>query len=89
MGSSIHSLGLMLLNTPWWVYVLFVYCVFIGFKSARGGVVPYLKVIVIPVVFAYLSLDSLFSSFTMSAFVLCSYLIPLCVGVLLGYVQGC
>ena len=88
MGSSIHSLGLMLLNTPWWVYALLAYCIVVGIKAARGGVVPYFKVIIIPIVFAYLSLDSLFSHFSLNGFVLAVFCASLVLGFLCGILQA-
>ena len=88
MKDLIETIGLTLWNTPWWVYLLFAYCIFVGIKAAKGGVIPYLKVIIIPVVFAYLSLDSLLSHFSLNVFVVSVFILSLMVGVLSGLLQA-
>ncbi len=88
MKNLIETIGLTLWNTPWWVYLLFAYCIFVGIKAAKGGVIPYLKVIIIPVVFAYLSLDSLLLHFSLNVFVVSVFILSLMVGVLSGLLQA-
>ena len=88
MKNTLEALGLTLSNTPWWVYLLLAYCIFAGIKAGRGGVVPYFKVIIIPIVFAYLSLHSLFTHFSLTAFVISVFCTSLALGVLSGYIQG-
>ncbi|HAG61693.1 MAG TPA: hypothetical protein DCL40_02195 [Coxiellaceae bacterium] len=88
MKSLIEAIGITLWNTPWWVYALLAYCIIVGIKAARGGVVPYFKVIIIPIVFAYLSLDSLFSHFSLNSFVLAVFCSSLVLGFLCGILQA-
>lgn len=40
-----------LLDTPWWVYVLFVLLVIIGLKSLKPRMIPFKRLLILPLVF--------------------------------------
>ncbi|MBV53415.1 MAG: hypothetical protein CL816_05030 [Coxiellaceae bacterium] len=88
MKSLIEAIGYTLWNTPWWVYILLAYCVFVGVKAAKGGVMPYTKVIIIPIIFTYLSLDALLSNFSLDVFVISVFFVSLLFGILSGLLQA-
>jgi len=48
-----------LLHTPWWVYVLFAYIVFIGVKATKMRSVPVLQLFIAPSIFTVLSIYTL------------------------------
>lgn len=50
-----------LINTPIWVYILFAYLMFIGYKSSKARVVSLLKLCIAPVIFTWMSLHSMFT----------------------------
>ena len=71
-------------HTPWWVYLIFVYCLIIGVKCSKPGVAPLWKMFIMPIVFGYLSIHTLLTSLSINPFVLGVYLASLVVGILLG-----
>lgn len=73
-----------LMHTPWWVYLIFAYCLFVGYKGVKGGVVPFWKMLAMPVVFTVMSVETLFISFSINFFVLTTYLVAMLVGVVAG-----
>ena len=82
---TLKAVGDALWYTPWWVYLIFVYCVKVGLKSAQPGVVSIWKMMIIPLVFVGLSLESVFSHYVLSSMVLSTYAMALGVGILLGW----
>jgi len=75
-----------LIHTPWWVYLIFFYCMFIGVKALKGGVVPFGKMVVIPIIFTYLSLETVYNNFHLDMFVVTTYGISILVGIIVGLV---
>jgi predicted Na+-dependent transporter len=73
-----------LTQTPLWVYVIFAYCLFVGYKGTQGGVVPFGKMLAIPIIFTVMSIESLYNHFTIDGMVILTYIIALIVGVGLG-----
>jgi hypothetical protein len=71
----------------WWVYLLLAYCIFVGIKSSKDNVTPYIKVLVVPVLFLYLSLHSLLVSFAISTFIVTVYGVSVLLGAGVGYWQ--
>lgn len=72
--------------TPWWVYVLFVYLLLIGFKARHTNVVSLYKLVVIPAIFGILSIHTLIELPFHAANVV-SFVLLLLIGVGLGYWQ--
>ena len=75
-----------LINIPWWVYLIFFYCIFIGIKSLKTSVIHISKFFIIPIIFIYLSLHTLLSSFSLNFFIIFTYIISLLVGIYLGVI---
>lgn len=75
-----------LVNIPWWVYLIFIYCIFIGVKSLKTSVIHVSKFFVIPIIFIYLSLHTLFASFSLNFFIIFTYIISFLVGIYLGVI---
>lgn len=57
--SEMETLGYFLKGTPWYVYLIVVYLVFVGVKSVRGGVVSIKKMFFIPIIFVWMSIDEI------------------------------
>lgn len=51
-----------LYNTPWWVYVLFIYLFMIGIRATKTNVVSIKKLFIIPVIFTVLSIHTLLTT---------------------------
>ncbi len=56
-----ETVRMVLTQTPWWVWVLFLFLVSRGMKALRGGPRPLRKLVVIPLVFSIWGLVELFS----------------------------
>ena len=76
-----------LIHTPWWVYLILVYCIFIGVKSLRTSIIHIRKLFFIPLIFGYLSLHTLITSFNLDALIIFIYVISLLIGIGLGSLQ--
>ena len=72
------------INTPWWVYLIFIYILFIGLRAAKGGVIHIAKLFIIPIVFLWLSIDTL----TGSVGVTSAHVLLWLAGILLGSCVG-
>jgi hypothetical protein len=72
----------------WWVYLLLFYCIFVGIKASKGGVASFGKMLIMPIVFSYMSIHTLLTSFSLDTFVLLTYISGTVLGVLLGCLQA-
>ena len=52
-----------LIHTPWWVYLLLAYLIFIGIKARKPSTVSIYKLAILPVVFLSLSIEMLVTHF--------------------------
>ncbi|HWR38469.1 MAG TPA: hypothetical protein VN611_03135 [Patescibacteria group bacterium] len=48
-----------LTHIPWWVYLLILYVAKVGLQATRPSIVPVKKLVIAPLIFAYLSIHSL------------------------------
>lgn len=71
-----------------WVFLILAYCIFIGVKASKSGTVPYIKMLVVPAIFTYLSVEMLITTFHIDLFILGIYLIGLFSGGVGGWIQG-
>lgn len=46
-------------HTPWWVYVLFVYLMFIGIQALKESIKPVKVTLIMPIIFTWMSIDSI------------------------------
>ena len=84
MSQLFHSIFEAAINTPWWVYILFIYLLFIGIKASKPAVVHIAKLAAIPLVFTYLSLETLILSFNINVLSVGTWLISVLAGIGLG-----
>ena len=82
-----ETLWQILINTPWWVYLLFAYLVLIGIKCSKTNITPMGKLFAIPVIFTVLSIDTLVSQVGVSTYSVSVWAIAILVGCGLGWYQ--
>ena len=70
-----------LLNTPWWVYLLFAYVVFVGIKAKQGGVVPFRRLLIMPIVLTFLSFHTLLTMTIWRGSLILAFIFALAAGV--------
>ena len=73
-----------LTNTPWWVYLLFAYLIWVGVDASKTQIEPLTKVFIAPAIFTYLSIETLITAFHLSFFTVTIW----SAGILLGAVLG-
>lgn len=71
-------------GTPWWVFVLFFYLMFIGFGAVKPSVVSLIKLAILPVLFTALAIHTLIVSFSINS----TAILLLAAGLLLGSLVG-
>ncbi|MDF1795000.1 MAG: hypothetical protein P1U63_00545 [Coxiellaceae bacterium] len=76
-----------IVGTPWWVYLLFVYLIYIGFKASKGRIVSIYKMLLLPVIFGWLAIDTIMQDFTIDAWAMTSFIVSLIVFTWLGYLH--
>lgn len=84
MGSW-KSITAALLNTPWWVYLVFVYVLFIGIKSLKTQVVSVKKLFIIPTLLILLSLNELVTAVNLVYFNIMVWCTAAAVGIFFGW----
>lgn len=82
-----QTLYQILLNTPWWVYVLLVYLLCVGYKASKPGTVSIKKLLILPVLFSVMSIHSLVTVIGVNGFSVSVYGVALLVGIGLGWWQ--
>lgn len=73
-------------HTPWYVYLILAYLIFVGVKSLKGGEVSLIKLAIIPVIFVWMSIDEFLrtANFSTGSFII--WLIGIVIGAyLLGW----
>lgn len=75
------------INTPWWVYLLLILLIKIGINSAKTSVVPLKKLVVAPLVFTIMAVETLVNNLTLTLPVIALFAITLLLGILLGWLQ--
>jgi len=74
-----------LTHTPWWVYLLFFALLKVGFDALKVRVIPLKKLIVLPMVFLVLSINTLITSVQINPSTLSAYSLSLLLGSLGGW----
>ena len=46
-------------HTPWWVYILFIYLMFIGFKALNTQIKPFGVTLIMPIVFTIMCIENI------------------------------
>lgn len=83
----IETIWQILIHTPWWVYLLFAYLIFIGVKASKTRAVPFLKLLVAPVIFTWMSVDTLTGDVGLSGYAVSIWVITILLGTFLGWLQ--
>lgn len=84
MQSSLITIQQILIHTPWWVYVLLVYLIFIGVKARNTGIVSIYKLAVLPLLFLIMSIESMISHFKIESLSISTWLISIIIGSIIG-----
>jgi hypothetical protein len=71
-------------GTPWYVYLVLVYLIFVMIKSVKGGVTPFKKLFFIPILFLWMWVDDVVVHIHISP----RYIVASIVGILLGVICG-
>lgn len=74
-----------LTGTPWWVFVIFGYVLFIGLKATRPHTVPLMRLFILPIIFNIWSLVNFITSTYAPVFQLALWLGMLLLGLAIGY----
>lgn len=74
-------------GTPWYVYLILIYLIFIGIKSVKGGVVPLKKLFFIPILFLWMSADEIIKHVHMTPKYIIASIVGLVLGSILGWLQ--
>lgn len=85
MDVAVEYVWRILADTPWWVWVLFVFLVIRGVKSMRPATGPLWRFAIVPAVFLLWGLSSLVDSFGATALSLGSYIVALAIGAAAGW----
>jgi hypothetical protein len=65
----------LILNMPWWVYLVFLYCIVTGWKSLHPRVISYYRLFILPVLFGILSIPLVFLRYSLSEIHVSAWLI--------------
>src|SRR3989338_1808009 len=84
MNNAFSAIWQTLVQTPWWVYVILIYVLWIGVKALKPRVVSLKRLVIVPIVFLILSFHSL-CQVGLHPLNLISYLIALIIGAGVGF----
>ncbi len=76
-----------LIQTPWWVYVLLIYLLWMGIKATQPRIVVLRRLFIIPAFFIWFSLHTLLNTFTINILSISSWSIALILTTTLGVYQ--
>lgn len=82
-----NSIQQIIIGTPWWVYALFIYLIWIGIIASKTRVVSLKKLFIVPIIFGFISIHTLVTSFQMSALTITTWSGAIVLGTLLGWIQ--
>lgn len=74
-----------LINTPWWVYVLFVILMIIGLKATKPRAVPFHRIILLPGIFTIWNIAWLADRLQGHLFLFIFWVIGLIIGAFIGW----
>lgn len=72
-------------ETPTWVYIVFALIVFMGIKASKAHTLPLVKLFVAPVVFSYLTVDTIIHYVKFDLSIVALLLLFASVGATIGY----
>jgi hypothetical protein len=77
----------LLVNTPWWVHLIFCYLLFVGINALESRVIPLVRLVLIPIVFFGMSVEILVANFSLSFTYISTWFMTILLGVFLGWAQ--
>lgn len=80
------TIGEFLSQTPWWVYVIFIYLFIVGKKALHPRVIPFSKMLILPLFFAVWSAYSLYTVFN-SPLDIVYWAISIILGAAIGWIM--
>ncbi len=72
-------------QTPWWVYILFIFLVQRGLVASKPQVISIIKLSILPIVFIALSVHTLMTAFHVNATVILAWLVSVILGSIIGW----
>lgn len=78
-----------IIHTPWWVFLLLAYLIYIGIKARKTSVVSIYRLAILPVVFLIMSIESMVSHFKIETLSVSTWLISIIVGSIIGALLVC
>ena len=85
MDVAVEYVWRILADTPWWVWVLFVFLVIRGIKSLRPATAPVWRFAIVPAVFLVWGIATLVDDFGLTALSVGTYLVALAIGAAAGW----
>jgi hypothetical protein len=84
MNDALLTIKLTLQYTPWWVYLLLAYVIFIGIKASKSRTVSLRKLFILPIIFLALSLEMLITHFDLNGLSVCTWIGSVLLGSAIG-----
>lgn len=75
-----------LLNTPWWVYLVFIYVLKVGYDATKERVISLHRLFILPTLFTAFSIYNFLTYFRPSAITVITYLLAFLIGIVIGWV---
>lgn len=76
-----------LLHTPWWVYVVFAYILYVGIKATKMRSVPVFQLFIAPSIFTILSLHTLVGRVTDHFWYIIPWGLAVGTGIAIGWIE--
>ena len=76
-----------LVNTPWWVYVIFVYVLIFGIRATKTRIVSLSRMFIIPIILIALSINELLTTVQPVWYNFFIWVIAILIGIYLGWLQ--
>jgi hypothetical protein len=74
-------------HTPTWVYILFVYLLWVGFKASKTRIISLKKLFIIPAIFTYMSINTLVTAFNIQIFEVSVWSSSILIGISIGWID--
>lgn len=86
MENLLYTIYEFVINTPWYVYLILSYLLFIGIKSMKDNVVSIYKFAIIPIIFIWLSIDTFTNKTHLSGEHWLAFIIGITLGAIFSWV---
>lgn len=84
MQTTLNIIWQTILHTPWWVFLLLAYLIFIGLKARKTSTVSIYKLAILPAVFLIMSIESMISHFKIETLSVSTWMISIIIGSAIG-----